>query len=83
MILAALEDWDDSGLLSHVCYYLSKGYTLVEGGNAKVNTDFLPYRGTSAGGGYSTVIDLLRFANALREHQLLNLKRQGCYSTER
>ena len=36
------------------------------------NTDTLPYRGTSAGGGYSTVGDLLRFANALLSHKLLN-----------
>jgi D-alanyl-D-alanine carboxypeptidase len=35
------------------------------------NTDELPYRGTSAGGGYSTVQDLFRFANALRQHKLL------------
>lgn len=36
------------------------------------NTDTLPYRGTSAGGGYSTVGDLLRFADALLGHRLLN-----------
>ncbi len=36
--------------------------------------DFLPYRGTSAGGGYSTVGDLLRFADALSAHRLLNAK---------
>lgn len=36
------------------------------------NTDTLPYRGTSAGGGYSTVEDLVRFANALNSHKLLN-----------
>ncbi|MGO8959019.1 MAG: serine hydrolase domain-containing protein [Streptosporangiaceae bacterium] len=35
------------------------------------NTDTLPYRGTSAGGGYSTVEDLARFAWALLGHQLL------------
>ena len=35
------------------------------------NTDTLPYRGTSAGGGYSTVEDLARFAHALLSHQLL------------
>ena len=29
------------------------------------NTDTLPWRGTAAGGGYSTVGDLLRFAQAL------------------
>jgi CubicO group peptidase (beta-lactamase class C family) len=34
--------------------------------------DTLPYRGTSAGGGYSTVGDLLAFANALIGHKLLD-----------
>ena len=38
------------------------------------NTDTLPYRGTSAGGGYSTVTDLLRFANAITGHRLLDAK---------
>jgi CubicO group peptidase (beta-lactamase class C family) len=32
----------------------------------------LPYRGTSAGGGYSTVGDLLKFVNALSAHKLLD-----------
>lgn len=36
------------------------------------NTDTLPYRGTSAGGGYSTVEDLVKFATALLDHKLLN-----------
>jgi CubicO group peptidase (beta-lactamase class C family) len=36
------------------------------------NTDTLPYRGTSAGGGYTTVGDLLRFASALTGHVLLD-----------
>jgi D-alanyl-D-alanine carboxypeptidase len=36
------------------------------------NTDTLPFRGTSAGGGYSTVGDFLRFANALESHKLLD-----------
>ncbi|HEU0235849.1 MAG TPA: hypothetical protein VFR14_05340, partial [Candidatus Limnocylindrales bacterium] len=35
------------------------------------NTDTLPYRGTSAGGGYATVGDLARFADALLSHRLL------------
>ncbi len=50
----------------------SIGYTENEAGKLKPNTDTLPYRGTSAGGGYSTVEDLLRFANALAEHKLLD-----------
>ena len=36
------------------------------------NTDTLPYRGTSAGGGYSTVGDLARFAHALLSNRLLD-----------
>ena len=32
----------------------------------------LPYRGTSAGGGYSTVGDVLAFVNALTSHNLLD-----------
>jgi CubicO group peptidase (beta-lactamase class C family) len=35
------------------------------------NADTLPWRGTSAGGGYSTVGDLLRFAQALSSGRLI------------
>jgi D-alanyl-D-alanine carboxypeptidase len=49
----------------------SIGYTKRDG-VWKPNTDTLPYRGTSAGGGYSTVEDLTRFASALTENKLLN-----------
>jgi D-alanyl-D-alanine carboxypeptidase len=52
----------------------SVGYTKMgSNGQWHPNTDTLPYRGTSAGGGYSTVEDLLRFANALQNHKLLNV----------
>jgi D-alanyl-D-alanine carboxypeptidase len=51
----------------------SIGYTKSPGTTAWVpNADTLPYRGTSAGGGYSTVEDLARFAHALLRHKLLN-----------
>ncbi len=50
---------------------LSKGY-MYNDGALKLNTGTLPYRGTSAGGGYSTVEDLLRFASALTSHKLLD-----------
>lgn len=50
----------------------SVGYTRMTGLQWQPNTDTLPYRGTSAGGGYSTVGDLLQFANALTGHKLLN-----------
>ena len=49
----------------------------LPGGRWQPNTDLLPYRGTSAGGGYSTVEDIARFAHALMNHELL-----GASSTE-
>jgi len=50
----------------------SIGYTKPPGtSNWVPNTETLPYRGTSAGGGYSTVHDLAQFAHALLTHKLL------------
>ena len=43
----------------------------------KRNTDFLPGKGSSAGGGYSTAHDLLRLLNALREHKVPNAPAAG------
>jgi CubicO group peptidase (beta-lactamase class C family) len=42
------------------------------GGAWVPNTDTLPWRGTAAGGGYSTVGDLLRFAQALESGTLIS-----------
>lgn len=53
----------------------SLGYTRFGEGKATAlhsNSETLPPRGTSAGGGYSTVEDLCRFASALTGHKLLN-----------
>jgi CubicO group peptidase (beta-lactamase class C family) len=50
----------------------SVGYMRSDGTGWQRNTDTLPYRGTSAGGGYSTVEDLLKFATALQTNKLLN-----------
>lgn len=50
----------------------SVGYTRMDSPELRRNTETLPYRGTSAGGGYSTVEDFLRFATALTNHKLLN-----------
>jgi CubicO group peptidase (beta-lactamase class C family) len=49
----------------------STGYMRQDGAWV-ANTDTLPWRGTSAGGGYSTVGDLFRFAQALESGKLLS-----------
>lgn len=59
----------------------SIGYTEFGGKGLQPNTDTLPYRGTSAGGGYSTVEDFLRFANALTSHKLLNAQTTDLMTT--
>lgn len=51
---------------------LAVGYTRGDDGKLVNNWETLPWRGMSAGGGDSTVGDLLRFAEALRSHKLLN-----------
>jgi CubicO group peptidase (beta-lactamase class C family) len=50
----------------------SVGYMRPGGSVLVSNAPTLPYRGTAAGGGYSTVGDFARFAVALREHKLLD-----------
>ena len=50
----------------------SIGYTKMDSTVWTQNTETLPYRGSSAGGGYSTVEDLVRFAQALESHKLLD-----------
>ncbi len=52
----------------------SVGY-MRRDGQWKPNTDTLPWRGTSAGGGYSTARDLLKFALALQSGKLLSKER--------
>jgi CubicO group peptidase (beta-lactamase class C family) len=59
----------------------SVGYTRFGSNGLRPNTDTLPYRGTSAGGGYSTVGDLLRFANALTGHRVLNTQNTELLTT--
>jgi D-alanyl-D-alanine carboxypeptidase len=48
----------------------SIGYTELNGALVS-NSDSLPYRGTAAGGGYSTVNDMLKFANALQSGKFI------------
>jgi CubicO group peptidase (beta-lactamase class C family) len=49
---------------------LAPGY-MWRNGKWISNFDTLPYRGTAAGGGYSTLADLLKFAQALEAGKLL------------
>ncbi len=49
----------------------AKGY-MEHDGQWMLNTDTLPWRGTAAGGGCSTVGDLLRFAQALESGKLIS-----------
>jgi CubicO group peptidase (beta-lactamase class C family) len=59
---------------------LAIGYTNIgPGGGLELlspadNTSILPVKGSPAGGGFSTVEDLLKFDAALRTHKLLNPK---------
>ena len=50
----------------------SVGYMRAPAGGWARNTDTLPYRGMAAGGGYTTVGDLLKFATALMGNKLLD-----------
>lgn len=47
------------------------GYMRVKGAWVK-NDETLPYRGMAAGGGYSTIDDMLRFVNALKTGKLIS-----------
>lgn len=49
----------------------AQGY-MKEAGKWMPNTETLPWRGTAAGGGYSTVGDLLRFTEALQGGKLIS-----------
>jgi len=58
----------------------SVGY-MRDGDKLKPNTDTLPIRATSAGGGDSTVPDLLAFANALTANKLLDAEHTKLLTT--
>lgn len=70
MFKAAGMNSTDSLLESEAVPDRSVAYMKDGPGPWKPNTDTLPYRGTSARGGYSTVEDLYRFAIAIEAHKL-------------
>jgi len=49
----------------------SRGYTRKDG-KLIDNADTLPFRGSAAGGGYTTAADLIRFGNALQSGRILS-----------
>jgi D-alanyl-D-alanine carboxypeptidase len=57
------------------------GYTRSRRGELGTNLGFLPYRGTAAGGGWSTTGDFLRFANALVRNELLDAEHTKLLTT--
>ena len=67
----------DSYELTEVVPNLAVGYAHFEddpmgADPRRSNIAFLPWKGSPAGGGYSTAPDLLKFALALRAHKFLN-----------
>jgi CubicO group peptidase (beta-lactamase class C family) len=63
-------DPEDSVVANRSVGYMRGGPGAAAG--LQPNTETLPYRGMAAGGGYTTVGDLVRFATALMHHQLLD-----------
>ncbi|MCJ7623962.1 MAG: beta-lactamase family protein [Anaerolineaceae bacterium] len=51
---------------------MAVGYTKMFGSPRRNNFFYHAIKGSPAGGGYSTVEDLLRFANAIQRHELLS-----------
>jgi len=60
----------DSYETDQVVTNLAVGYTRRMGGEVRDNVYTRPARGSSAGGGYSTAPDLLKFAQAVLDHRL-------------
>lgn len=73
----------DSYELDHDTPNLAIGYTRSKNGQWQNNIFKHVIKGSPAGGGYSTVEDLLRFATAIKEHKLLSSKYMEILLTEK
>lgn len=61
----------DSYAMNELPVNTAVGYMSSESGDRMPNVPMQPARGSSAGGGYSTVDDMLRFATALKSKKLV------------
>jgi CubicO group peptidase (beta-lactamase class C family) len=70
---AGMQDTDCYEMDDDSVQNLAMGYTRLFSPGKRTNNIFLhSYKGGPAGGGFSTVLDLHRFDQALRQHRLLN-----------
>ncbi len=72
MLIQRAPENDASGLLPPLPPLREPMGTAVSSGTWRSATNDLDYRGTAAGGGYTTVGDLLKFSIALLDNRLLN-----------
>jgi CubicO group peptidase (beta-lactamase class C family) len=68
--MANTDSYETDGVVPN----LAIGYSthILDDGVLRSNEQFIPVRGSSAGGGYSTVEDLFNFSKCLLDFQLLN-----------
>jgi CubicO group peptidase (beta-lactamase class C family) len=71
----------DSGPAGDAAAGISVGYTMDGGGGLHSNTATVADRGTPAGGGTSTVADLIKFADALASHKFLDAETTATMTT--
>lgn len=74
----------DSYELDYVISNMAVGYTMsLEEQGQWLNNIYVTGKGVSAGGGYSTVDDLLRFANAVQSNRLIDSATTNLYTKGR
>lgn len=69
--------------LDHPIESAAEGYTVsdIYPNKLKINFHTYPVRGGAHGGGYTTLDDLYKFSQAIKNHELLNKKYTNLYTT--